>query len=250
MPPYVPGSRPAQHVQVRSVDDEYLHGSCSSSTAALARRMRRQVHLSRLRLRYVSIYLRGCGAGVPQQLLHDPQVGPAVQQVRGEGVAERVGMHARRQPGPRRVPAHLLLDAPPAEAGVPNRFRNSAAPLPGCDRPGRTSLRYSAMASCAADPMSTARSLAPLPTTRSSLLCRFRSWTSRSCTSLTRSPAAYTSSSSARSRTPRSSLVSGDDTSVSASSWGQEAWQALVPLHYPAPGQWVLVDQLFGQQPA
>src|SRR3990172_13113723 len=42
----------------------------------------------------VGVYLGGAGAGVTQQLLHDPQLGAAVQQVGGERVAQEVGEDA------------------------------------------------------------------------------------------------------------------------------------------------------------
>src|SRR3990172_12905187 len=50
-------------------------------------------------LGHVGVYLGGAGAGVTQQLLHDPQLGAAVQQVGGERVSKQVGEDALVQAG-------------------------------------------------------------------------------------------------------------------------------------------------------
>ena len=57
----------------------------------------------------MSVYLSGGGAGVSEQLLHDAQVGPTLEKVGGEGVAEGVGVHARPQSGLGGISADLLL---------------------------------------------------------------------------------------------------------------------------------------------
>jgi hypothetical protein len=41
---------------------------------------------------HVSVYLRGCEVGVPEQFLHSTKIGTAIQEMSGEGVAERVRM--------------------------------------------------------------------------------------------------------------------------------------------------------------
>ena len=46
----------------------------------------------------MSVDLCGLQAGVSQQLLHHPQVGPPVQEVGGEAVAEGVGVGGARRP--------------------------------------------------------------------------------------------------------------------------------------------------------
>ena len=38
----------------------------------------------------VSVYLRRCEVGVAEQLLYCPEIGAPIEQVRGEGVPERV----------------------------------------------------------------------------------------------------------------------------------------------------------------
>ncbi len=53
--------------------------------------MRLRVDAFEVIARDVRVDLRGCQAGVPQELLHDPEVGAAIEQVRGERVAEDVG---------------------------------------------------------------------------------------------------------------------------------------------------------------
>ena len=56
--------------------------SALSSGAVMAffgPRMRRQVHLSRLRLRHMRVYLRRGGAGMAQQFLNDPQIGSTIK---------------------------------------------------------------------------------------------------------------------------------------------------------------------------
>src|SRR3990172_7208830 len=69
-----------------------------------------------LLLRNVGVYLGGAGAGVTQQLLHDPQLGAAVQQVGGERVAQQVREDALVQAGHEGVLPHDLLHGAPGEA--------------------------------------------------------------------------------------------------------------------------------------
>lgn len=40
--------------------------------------------------RYVRIYLRGRNVGMPEQQLHDPQIGPVVDEMRRERVPQRM----------------------------------------------------------------------------------------------------------------------------------------------------------------
>ena len=54
---------------------------------------------------HMGVELRGGDARVPQQLLHDAQVGTALQQVRGKGMAQGVGM----QPLATGIDAAILL---------------------------------------------------------------------------------------------------------------------------------------------
>jgi len=56
--------------------------------------MRGEVYLPRPTLRYVGVYLRRGKVGVPQQFLYHLKVGPAVEQVRGECMAQYMGMDA------------------------------------------------------------------------------------------------------------------------------------------------------------
>src|SRR3990170_7968240 len=57
----------------------------------------------------VGVYLGGAGAGVTQQLLHDPQLGASVQQVGGERVAQQVREDVLVQAGHEGVLSHDLL---------------------------------------------------------------------------------------------------------------------------------------------
>ena len=78
------------------------------------------------------VYLGGGDAGVPQQLLHHPHVGAAVEQVGGVRVPQRVGrdrLGAPPQPGARRgrpgCPTH-----PAGSAAPPRALRNSCGGAP------------------------------------------------------------------------------------------------------------------------
>src|SRR3990170_622256 len=74
------------------------------------------IHAPLLLLRDVGVYLGGAGAGVTQQLLHDPQLGAAVQQVGGERVAQQVREDALVQAGHEGVLAHDILHGASGEA--------------------------------------------------------------------------------------------------------------------------------------
>ena len=170
-------------------------------------RMCASVHLADPLPGHVGVQLRRADARMSEQLLYDAQVGPALQQVGRERVAQRVRGDPLREPGPRRGRADPLPRALPAAAGPrarrgrPGR-RASAPARPLSSRAGRTRAAYRASQSIASSPMGTSRSRSPLPTTRTKPPSSERSSASRPSASLTRSPAAYSSSSSARSRTP------------------------------------------------
>src|SRR3990172_1909136 len=73
-------------------------------------------------LRDVGVYLGGAGAGVTQQLLHDPQLGAPVQQVGCERVTQQVRVDALVQAGHEGVLPHDLLHGAPGQAlAVPVR---------------------------------------------------------------------------------------------------------------------------------
>src|SRR3972149_6948456 len=67
-------------------------------------------------LRDVGVYLSGVGAGVPQQLLHDPQLGASVQHAGGERGAQQVREDALVQPGHEGVLPHGLLHGAAGQA--------------------------------------------------------------------------------------------------------------------------------------
>ena len=146
-------------------------------------------------------------ARMSEQLLDDPQVGPALEQVRRERVPERVRADPAAEAGPSRRSGHRRpgrLARQPAAAiaeeqrsaadrrHVAARERGRAAARPARRRASRGRPRRSG----------TRRSLSPLPMTRTNAPSSDRSSRSSPIASLTRRPAAYSSSSSARSRTP------------------------------------------------
>ena len=146
------------------------------------RRGRRRVSCSGVRLRVdgaealvadVGVPLRRGHVGVAEQLLHRAQVGPAIEQVRGEAVTQCVGMGRasadrrsmmrRTSRGDSRTPRslpnsgdagvggdHLVHEPParraaPSTAGALSGTRRSLAPLPhtddGAGRPDRANRR-------------------------------------------------------------------------------------------------------------
>ena len=60
--------------------------------------MRRVVHLSQPLLADVSVQLGRREVAVAEQLLHDAKIGPAVEQMGGEGVTQRVRVGRRGRP--------------------------------------------------------------------------------------------------------------------------------------------------------
>src|ERR1041385_3964821 len=57
-------------------------------------RMRLEVQLAPSAIGYVRVQLRGRQIGMPEHLLHGPQVGASLQQVRREGVAQEMRVDA------------------------------------------------------------------------------------------------------------------------------------------------------------
>ena len=119
---------------------------------------------------HVRVDLGGGEAGVPEQLLHGPDVGAPVEQVRGEGVAERVRGHALAEVGPGKVLAEDEADAAVRDPPAPLVDEQGARGVAETRRPwaygarGRTCTARSAATAVA--PRNTLRSLAPLPMTR------------------------------------------------------------------------------------
>ena len=153
----------------------------------------------------MGVELRGGDTRMPEQLLDDAQVGPALEQVRRERVAQRVRADPIGEAGPRggaldRGP-RLLAGQPAAaiaeeERAAAERARRGGAR--GARRADRRIQRPSQ--SRATSPTGTSRSLSPLPMTRTKAPSTERSSRSRPIASLIRRPAAYRSSSRARSR--------------------------------------------------
>ena len=74
-------------------------GSTPSGRPAPRARMRRVVHLTEVVFGHQRVDLRGGDARVPEQLLHDADVGASLQQVGREGVPERVERYPTLDPG-------------------------------------------------------------------------------------------------------------------------------------------------------
>ena len=106
---------------------------------------------------------------VAEQLLHDAQIGAAIEQVRRERMAERV----RRTPSGRpamRLSRSRRARRPRTPRAPPSRFRNSSVgSRPGASSgrrrasSGRPSARYVSIASRAGRPSRPIRSFRPLP---------------------------------------------------------------------------------------
>ena len=129
-----------------------------------------------------------------EQLLDDPQVRAALEQVRRERVAQGVRADGRRQPGvaaaARWTIAPGLLARQPAapvaeeQRAAPDRLDVMAAR----GAPARAPSIQVASASSASSPTGTSRSLSPLPMTRTNAPSTERSSRSRPSASLTRRP--------------------------------------------------------------
>ena len=160
------------------------------------------------------VQLRRGDTRMPEQLLDDAQVGPTFEQMRRERVAQRVRADPLGEAGPRRRaldrgPGLLARQAPPAVAEeerpaarrrARDRARGASTRGPVIQRPSQSS---------ATSPTGTSRSLSPLPMTRTNAPSTDRSSRSSPIASLIRSPAAYSSSRSARSRSASGCRRSG-----------------------------------------
>ena len=142
---------------------------------------------------------------MPEQLLDDAQVGPALEQVGRERVAQRVRADPVGEAGPSgraldRGP-RLLAGQPPAAIAEEQRAAAKRARR-GRARAARRAARaiQRPSQSSATSPTGTSRSLSPLPMTRTNAPSTDRSSRSSPIASLIRRPAAYRSSSRARSR--------------------------------------------------
>src|SRR5207302_9233314 len=82
-------------------------------------RMRREIHLAEVLLGHERVDLRGGHAGMSEELLHHPNVGASLEQVRGEGVPERVRAHPLAEPGPANVPPEDPAAALPGQPPTP-----------------------------------------------------------------------------------------------------------------------------------
>ena len=158
-----------------------------------------------------------------EQLLDDAQVGPALEQVRRERMAERVRADPAAEAGPPgratdRRPGRLAREtpAPVAQEQRPAADGRHVAALD--ERAGRGPSSQVVSQSRATSPIGTRRSLSPLPMTRTNAPSSERSSRSSPTASLTRRPAAYRSSSSARSRTPPSEAASSSRSTSPTSS--------------------------------
>ena len=94
-------------------------------------------------LAHMSVDLGGLHARMPEQLLHHPQVCPPVEEVGGEGVAERVGVRRDRRPADHQAVDIAGTEAPPVpvqEQGIGRSglvaHQQVPVPDPPLDRPG------------------------------------------------------------------------------------------------------------------
>ena len=158
---------------------------------------------------------------VAEQLLDDPQVGAAVEQVGRERMAQRVRRDADRQAGARAQAVEAVAQAADAERprrGGSGRSRPAAVRLvrragARAGPAGRPRDRRRSAAR-AGRPSSPIRSLRPLPRTRSSPRRRSSEPRSAAASSLMRRPAAYAVSTSARSRRARATRSAARSGSV------------------------------------
>jgi hypothetical protein len=125
---------------------------------------------------------------VAEHLLDAPEIGAPFQQVRGEGMAEEVGVHAGRlQTGLACQPAQDEKDARAGERAA-LRVEEELGAVPAIQmRPAAGEVRRRALA--ASRPSGTTRSLSPLPMQRTILFSRSTRPRSRPTASPTRSPA-------------------------------------------------------------
>ena len=152
----------------------------------------------------VGVELGGADTRMTEQLLDDPQVRSALEQVGRERVAERVRRDPVAQAGSCAAP-RTTANACWRANRRPRSPRNSGPPRAGVTwwsarSAGRASAIQRASQSSAMSPTGTSRSLSPLPMTRTKPPSVERSSRSSPSASLTRRPAAYSSSSRARAR--------------------------------------------------
>ena len=126
-------------------------------------RVERAIHALERRRRQVRVDLRGRDVGVAEHRLHRAQVGPALEQVAGERVAQHVRRHAPLEPGGGRRAAH---DRPQRLARERTRRGGSRRVGPrrgaGCRAAARR-CRYRRTHASASAPTGTSRCLPPLP---------------------------------------------------------------------------------------
>ena len=84
--------------------------------------------------------LRGVQALVAEQFLHEAHVRPALQEMRGAGVAQLMRAERLDQPGPERAAVHYVVQAAPRQASAAvieeQRFQVSGFRLQGGMRDG------------------------------------------------------------------------------------------------------------------
>ena len=104
---------------------------------------------------------------VPEQLLHHPDVGAAVEQVGGVRVAQRVRRDRAARPPAARPPAarRRIAQAPCRDSGPPRALRKTAGVPrpPAASSAGRARTRYARSAGTAYPPIGTSRVRPPLP---------------------------------------------------------------------------------------
>ena len=160
------------------------------------------VHLAQPLHRHERVDLRRGDRGVPQQLLHHPDVGTAVEQVGGERVPQGVRRHVARPGWARSAAARITAQADCRDSRPPRWLRNTAG-VPLALRRRRWGGRARGRRRwprAAYEPRGTSRSLLPLPNSRTTPSAVSMSSTSRPTASEIRAPAPYSTSSRARSR--------------------------------------------------
>ena len=97
----------------------------------------------------VRIQLRGCDAGVPQELLDHAQVGPALKQVRGETMPQRVRCDTLGQSGATSPPT-MAACATSLETGGACGSAAHAPKTTAATTPTRNSTTHSAKSTASA----------------------------------------------------------------------------------------------------
>ena len=137
----------------------------------------------------VRIDLRRHQALVPQEFLHAPNIGTAIEQMRRKAVAQRVGRSSLIEPRFAEIffqhPGHAARRQPGAE--LIRKHRRFAAGLSRGESFRISSHAFKART--AYDPIGERRSLFPLPRMRTMPAAKSRSPSAMPTSSLTRSPA-------------------------------------------------------------